>query len=117
MSINWSYHICQMGTEDTPKPNTVTEIKAYIYGIDDTTGKNTTEVFIVTLPPADSDNFTDYSKLTESQVLTWVENNLTDDQVTYYKSEIEKKIGRMNATPAGDNTAVEDMDAPPPLPW
>ena len=46
MSINWSYHICQMGTEDTPKPNTVTEIKAYIYGIDDTTGKNTTEVFI-----------------------------------------------------------------------
>ena len=44
MSITWSYHICQMGTESTPKPNTVTEIKAYIYGIDDTTGKNNTEV-------------------------------------------------------------------------
>ena len=77
MSINWSYHICQMGTEDTPKPNTVTEIKAYIYGIDATTGKNTTEVFMVTLPPADSENFVDYSSLTESQVLTWVESNLT----------------------------------------
>ena len=115
MSITWSYHICQMGTEDTPKPNTVTEIKAYIYGIDDTTGKNTTEVFIVTLPPADSDNFTDYSELTESQVLTWVENNLTDDQVTYYKSEIEKKIEHMNNTAAGNNP--ESIDVPPPLPW
>ena len=43
MSITWSYHICQMGTENTPKPNTVTEIKAYIYGIDDTTKNNTKE--------------------------------------------------------------------------
>ena len=115
MSITWSYHIAQMGTENTPKPNTVTEIKAYLYGIDDTTGKNTTEVFIVTLPPADSENFVDYSSLTESQVLTWVENSLTDDSVTYYKSEIEKRIGRMNDTAAGVNTEV--MDAPPPLPW
>ena len=115
MSITWSYHIAQMGTEDTPKPNTVTEIKAYLYGIDDTTGKNTTEVFVVTLPPADSDNFTDYSELTESQVLTWVESSLTDDSVTYYKSEIEKKIKWMNDTTAGVNTEV--MDAPPPLPW
>ena len=64
MSITWSYHICQMGTEDTPQPNTVTQIKAYIYGIDDTTENNTTEVFNVILPPADSNNFTDYSKLT-----------------------------------------------------
>ena len=115
MSITWSYHIAQMGTEDTPKPNTVTEIKAYLYGVDDTTGKNTTEVFIVTLPPADSDNFTDYSELTESQVLSWVESNLTADSVTYFKSEIEKKIGRMNDTAAGINT--EAIDAPPPLPW
>ena len=115
MSINWSYHICQMGTEDTPKPNTVTEIKAYIYGIDDTTGKNNTEVFNVTLPPADSDNFTDYSKLTESQVLTWVENNLTADEVTNMKSKVEKIIVHMNDTAAGINT--ESIDAPPPLPW
>ena len=115
MSITWSYHIAQMGTEDTPQSNTVTEIKAYIYGVDDTTGKNTTEVFIVTLPPADSDNFTDYSELTESQVLSWVESNLTADSVTYFKSEIEKKIGRMNDTAAGINT--EAIDAPPPLPW
>ena len=115
MSITWSYHIAQMGTEDTPKSNTVTEIKAYLYGVDDTTGKNTTEVFIVPLPPADSDNFTDYSELTESQVLSWVESNLTADSVTYFKSEIEKKIGRMNDTAAGINT--EAIDAPPPLPW
>ena len=66
MSISWSYHIAQMGTEDTPKPNTVTEIKAYIYGIDDTTKNNTTEVFNVILPPADSSNFTavSYTHLT-----------------------------------------------------
>ena len=115
MSITWSYHIAQMGTEDTPKPNTVTEIKAYLYGVDDTTGKNTTEVFIVTLPPADSDNFTDYSELTESQVLSWVESNLTADSVAHYKSEVEKKIGWMNDTAAGINT--ESIDAPPPLPW
>ena len=115
MSITWSYHIAQMGTEDTPKPNTVTEIKAYLYGIDDATGKNTTEVFIVTLPPADSDNFTDYSELTESQVLSWVESNLTADSVAYFKSEVEKKIGWMNDTAAGINT--EAIDAPPPLPW
>ena len=37
MSISWSYHIAQMGTEDTPQSNTVTEIKAYLYGVDDTT--------------------------------------------------------------------------------
>ena len=115
MSINWSYHICQMGTEDTPKPNTVTEIKAYIYGIDDATGKNTTEVFIVTLPPADSDNFTDYSKLTESQVVTWVESCLTSTEVEKMKSKVEKMIVNMNDTAAGINT--ESMDAPPPLPW
>ena len=115
MSISWSYHIAQMGTEDTPKPNTVTEIKAYIYGIDDTTGKNTTEVFIVTLPPADSDNFTDYSKLTESQVVTWVEGLLTSEEITNMKSKVEKMIVRMNDTAAGINT--ESMDAPPPLPW
>ena len=115
MSINWSYHICQMGTENTPKPNTVTEIKAYIYGIDDATGKNTTEVFIVTLPPADSDNFTDYSKLTESQVLTWVESNLSQTEVDNMKSRVEKIIVRMNDTAAGINT--ESIDAPPPLPW
>ena len=60
-------------------------------------------------------DFTDYSKLTESQVLTWVESSLTDDSVTYYKSEIEKKIEWMNDTAAGVNTEV--MDAPPPLPW
>ena len=115
MSINWSYHICQMGTENTPKPNTVTEIKAYIYGIDDITGKNTTEVFIVTLPPADSSNFTDYSKLTESQVLTWVESNLSQTEVDNMKSRVEKIIVRMNDTAAGINT--ESIDAPPPLPW
>ena len=115
MSITWSYHIAQMATENPPKPNTVTEIKAYIYGIDDTTGKNTTEVFIVTLPPADSDNFTDYSKLTESQVVTWVEGLLTSEQITNMKSKVEKMIVRMNDTAAGINT--ESMDAPPPLPW
>ena len=115
MSITWSYHICQMGTEDTPKPKTVTEIKAYIYGIDDATGKNTTEVFIVTLPQADSGNFIDYSELTESQVLTWVESNLTDAEVAHYKSEVEKKIEHMNATAAGSNP--EHIDVPPPLPW
>ena len=115
MSITWSYHICQMGTENTPKPNTVTQIKAYIYGIDDATGKNTTEVFMVTLPPADSGNFIDYSELTESQVLTWVESSLGDDQVAYYKSEIEKKIKHMNDTAAGVNT--DNIYAPPPLPW
>ena len=115
MSITWSYHICQMGTEDTPKPKTVTEIKAYIYGIDDATGKNTTEVFIVTLPQADSNNFIDYSELTESQVLTWVESNLTDAEVAHYKSEVEKKIEHMNATAAGSNP--EPIDVPPPLPW
>ena len=115
MSISWSYHIAQMGTENTPKPNTVTEIKAYIYGIDDTTGKNTTEVFMVTLPPADSDNFTDYSKLSESQVLTWVESNLSQTEVDNMKSRVEKIIVRMNDTVAGINT--ESIDAPPPLPW
>ena len=115
MSINWSYHICQMGTEDTPQPNTVTQIKAYIYGIDDTTGKNTTEVFMVTLPPADSGNFIDYSELTESQVLTWVESNLADNEVAHYKSEVEKRIEHMNATAAGKN--IESVDVPPPLPW
>ena len=115
MSISWSYHIAQMGTEDTPKPNTVTEIKAYIYGIDDTTGKNTTEVFNVMLPPADSSNFTDYSKLTESQVVTWVEGLLTSEEITNMKSKVEKMILRMNDTAAGINT--ESIDAPPPLPW
>ena len=115
MSISWSYHIAQMGTEDTPKPNTVTEIKAYIYGIDDTTGKNTTEVFNVLLPPADSNNFSDYSKLTESQVVTWVEGLLTSVEVEKMKSKVEKMIMRMNDTsPVGINT---EMDCPPPLPW
>jgi len=104
-----------MGTVNTPKPNTVTEIKAYIYGIDDTTGENTTEVFIVTLPQADSDNFIDYSELTESQVLTWVESNLTDAEVAHYKSEVEKRIEHMNNTAAGNNP--ESIDIPPPLPW
>ena len=115
MSISWSYHIAQMGTEDTPKPNTVTEIRAYIYGIDDTTGKNTTEVFNVLLPPADSNNFTDYSKLTESQVVNWVEGLLTSAEVENIKSKVEKKIISMNNTAAGINT--ESMDVPPPLPW
>ena len=115
MSITWSYHICQMGTENTPKPNTVTEIKAYIYGIDNITGKNTTEVFNLILPPADSSNFTDYSKLSESQVLTWVESNLSQTEVDNMKSRVEKIIVRMNDTAAGINT--ESIDAPPPLPW
>ena len=115
MSITWSYHICQMGTEHTPKPNTVTEIKAYIYGIDNTTGKNNTETFNVTLPPADSNNFTDYSSLTKSQVLTWVEGLLGTEEVTTLKSEVEARIVNMNNTAAGINT--ESIDAPPPLPW
>ena len=115
MSISWSYHIAQMGTEDTPKPNTVTEIKAYIYGIDNTTGKNNTEVFNVTLPPADSSNFTDYSSLTKDQVLTWVEGLLGPEEVANMKSEVEARIVHMNNTAAGINT--ESIDAPPPLPW
>ena len=115
MSITWSYHICQMGTENTPKPNTVTEIKAYIYGIDNTTGKNNTEVFNVTLPPADSSNFTDYSSLTKDQVLTWVEGLLGPEEVANMKSEVEARIVHMNDTAAGINT--ESIDAPPPLPW
>ena len=104
-----------MGTENTPKPNTVTEIKAYIYGIDNTTGKNNTEVFNVTLPPADSSNFTDYSSLTKSQVLTWVEGLLEPEEVANMKSEVEARIVNMNNTAAGINT--ENIDAPPPLPW
>ena len=115
MSITWSYHICQMGTENTPKPNTVTEIKAYLYGIDDTTGKNNTEVFNVTLPPADSSNFTDYSSLTKDQVLTWVEGLLGPEEVANMKSEVEARIVHMNNTAAGINT--ESIAAPPPLPW
>ena len=115
MSITWSYHIAQMATENTPKPNTVTEIKAYIYGIDNTTGKNNTEVFNVTLPPADSSNFTDYSSLTKDQVLTWVEGLLGPEEVANMKSEVEARIVHMNNTAAGINT--ESIDAPPPLPW
>jgi hypothetical protein len=67
------------------------------------------------LPPADSSNFTDYSKLTESQVVTWVESNLSQTEVDNMKSKVEKMIVRMNDTAAGINT--ESMDAPPPLPW
>ena len=77
-------------TEQTPNPDTVNIIEAYLYG-EDENGKNTTEVVIINLEVPESfesGEFTDFDNLTQSQVTSWVEGVLGAEGITIVRENI-----------------------------
>ena len=66
ISTSYSWHVCQLITQDTPYQYTVNAIDAYLYGID-CEGMNNTVKFAVNLIVPDSyssGEFTDFDNLT-----------------------------------------------------
>ena len=111
MSTTFSYHICQLCVQDDNR-DAVESIFGYLYGIDDETGKNSTERFNVPLPEADplSDDYIPYASLTPDVAVQWIEASLTEDEKAELQASVQSAIDMFNAP------AVVAEPAPA-LPW
>ena len=114
MTINFRYHVCHLHTKSTPETDTVETVEAYLYG-EDENGKNTTRPFSFEpkIPESYSGDFINYSDLTESKVISWVESNVHSDEIQEYKDSITKRIAS-SYTNTGIST---DTTLKSPVPW
>jgi len=48
--------------------------------------------FETELDTENTESFTEYSELTQEQVIDWIESTLTDQQKNEYKSKLDKKM-------------------------
>jgi hypothetical protein len=109
MTINYTWKITSLTISEEPQPETVVLIDGYLYG-QDADGFNSTESFVVTLPPP-SENFTPYNQLTEQQVQNWIESVLPDKHKAEYKARLDAKIEAIK------NPTNPALPANPSLPW
>ena len=111
MSTTFSYHICQLCVQDDNR-DAVKSIFGYLYGIDDETGKNSTDRFNVPLPEADplSNDYIPYADLSPEVAIQWIEASLTEAEKAELRANVQSAIDKFNAP------AVVAEPAPA-LPW
>jgi hypothetical protein len=62
-----------------------------------TDGTHTGRVFkMIELDPPNFENFTDYSSLTESQVISWVHEKMTPEIVSYWEQLVDIQIEKQH---------------------
>ena len=108
MAITYSWHLSTLDTQSVPEADTVKNVNAYLYGIDEN-GNNTTERFTLDLKPFIPDSyssgeFTSYADLTETQVKSWITSSLSTAAQDKIKDKVAAKIQGFydNATDNGD---------------
>ena len=114
MAITYSYHITNLPTTDTPETDTVEYVEAYLYGVDEN-GKNTTQIFTFKpeIPESYSGDFTAYSSLTESQIISWIESQVPAERRKNIEAEVAKKIAKFyDSAGIGSSTTYKS-----PVPW
>ncbi len=113
MAITYSWHISQLNTIQTPEPDTVDVIKAYLYGKDEN-GHNTTVPFELTMPLPDSyegASFIEYNKLTEDKVIGWLTDYLAPGDIKKLEDLLDEKIAKFYENNSGTT------EAKPTVPW
>ena len=113
MSITYKWEVSNLQRVSAPEPDTIREVRAYLYGEDDT-GYSQTELFTVTLelPESyESGSFTNFVDLTKDQVTGWGKSVLGTEGQEQLKGLVSKKIEDYNKK-ASTPTAVEKH-----LPW
>ena len=120
ISTSYSWHVCQLITQDTPNQYTVNAIDAYLYGID-SEGINNTVKFAVNLTVPDSyssGEFTDFDNLTKEQVSSWITSTLTAEEQQMIKDKLNKQLlifyGKNGNV--GIGTSADDYGKPC-VPW
>ena len=120
ISTSYSWHVCQLITQDTPYQYTVNAIDAYLYGID-SEGMNNTVKFAVNLTVPDSyssGEFTDFDNLTKEQVSSWITSTLTAEEQQVFKDKLNKQLlifyGKNGNV--GIGTSADDYGKPC-VPW
>ena len=114
MAITYSYHITNLPTTDTPETDTVEYVEAYLYGVDEN-GKNTTQIFTFKpeIPESYSGDFTEYSSLTESQIISWIESQVPEERIKELQDQVKEKIAKFYLPK--DIGAEETYKSP--VPW
>ena len=113
MTITYKWEVSNLQRVSAPESDTIREVRAYLYGEDDT-GYSQTERFTVTLdlPESyESGSFTDFDDLTKDQVIGWVKSVLGTEGQDRLKGLVSKKIEDYNKK-ASNPTALEKH-----LPW
>ena len=113
MTITYKWEVSNLQRVSAPEPDTIREVRAYLYGEDDT-GYSQTELFTVTLdlPESyESGSFSDFDNLTKDQVIGWVKSVLGTEGQDRLKGLVSKKIEDHNKK-ASNPTALEKH-----LPW
>ena len=113
MTITYKWEVSNLQRVSAPEPDTVQEVRAYLYGEDDN-GYSQTQIFTVNLdlPESyESGSFTDFDNLTKDQVIGWVKSVLGTEGQEQLKGLVSKKIEDYNKK-ASNPTAVEKH-----LPW
>jgi len=122
ISTSYSWHVCQLITQDTPNQYTVNAIDAYLYGID-SEGMSNTVKFAVNLTVPDSyssGEFTDFDNLTKEQVAGWITSTLTAEEQQALKDKLSGHLwsfyDKNGNIPVGIGTSATDYGKPP-TPW
>ena len=120
ISTSYSWHVCQLLTQDTPNQYTVNSIDAYLYGID-SEGINNTVKFAVNLAVPNSyssGEFIDFDSLSKEQVAGWITSTLTAEEQQALKDKLSGHLWSFydkNGN-VGIGTSAQDYGKPP-TPW
>lgn len=99
MSYTWTVNSLQVMNQ--PEPQTVVMSNFTI-------AKDGQQVnYSVNLEPADPENFTPFSEITQAQALAWTQSALGEDRVAAMQTEVDMLIAQ----------AAVPTPQPAPLPW
>jgi len=120
ISTSYSWHVCQLLTQDTPNQYTVNAIDAYLYGIDSESINNTVKFTVnLTVPDSySSGEFTDFDSLSKEQVAGWITSTLTAEEQQALKDKLSGHLWSFydkNGN-VGIGTSAQDYGKPP-TPW
>lgn len=120
ISTSYSWHVCQLLTQDTPNQYTVNSIDAYLYGIDSESINNTVKFTVnLTVPDSySSGEFTDFDSLSKEQVAGWITSTLTEEEQQELKDKLSGHLWSFydkNGN-VGIGTSAQDYGKPP-TPW
>tara|TARA_Y100001937_G_C7073358_1_gene309429 strand:- start:168 stop:545 length:378 start_codon:yes stop_codon:yes gene_type:complete len=120
ISTSYSWHVCQLFSQDTPNEHTVFRIDAYLYGID-SKGINNTVRFSTSIPVPDSyspGEFTDYDNLTKDQVIGWITSTLTTEEQQAIKDKLTQRLLSFYDDEGNVGIGSEYFKPmKPPIPW
>jgi hypothetical protein len=101
----YTWKINSLSVVNVPEENTAVMSNFTISGVEG--GLTGSVTYSVNLLPADSDNFTPYTDITQAMAIEWTQDALGTDRVTAMETEVQAQIDGQNIpTPQ-----------PAPLPW